>query len=212
MNTGCPSEGHPQTCAKAAHRPAVASGVSRNDLRIQASHASVSRERTLGLQDWKVPETTQRRSTYFRPALGAGARRAAPRGPTARGPSACLTLFSRPSRTSMPLWLRYSSRRLTRPCSPSILVSRLLCRGKSRQPSGLREGCKIKQLLGRGASQSPDDRALPFKRAGMCLAQRGAEASTFRVCGTGLMLRVKGLRLKHSLFLDVLREAPPRLT
>lgn len=48
--------------------------------------------------------------------------------------STCLTLFSRPSMTSMPLWLRYSSRRFTRLCRPSILVSRLLCKTEGQQP------------------------------------------------------------------------------
>lgn len=63
---------------------------------------------------------------------GRGARRgAAPAAPPApHGPRrhGRLTLFSRPSMTSIPLWLRYSSRRFTRLCSPSIFVRRLLCR------------------------------------------------------------------------------------
>lgn len=46
-----------------------------------------------------------------------------------------LTLFSRPSITSIPLWLRYSSRRFTKLCRPSIFVSRLLCRGESKSIS-----------------------------------------------------------------------------
>lgn len=68
-----------------------------------------------------------------------------------RQTSTHLTLFSRPSMTSMPLWLRYSSLRFTRLCRPSILVSRLLCKRESQQLSEQCRG-KTKGLMGKKVS------------------------------------------------------------
>lgn len=49
-----------------------------------------------------------------------------PKGQQFRRAFGLLTLFSSPSMTSMPLLLRYNSRKFTKLCSPSILVRRLL--------------------------------------------------------------------------------------
>lgn len=83
-----------------------------------------------GLEDTRDP----RRHVCWRPALRLSVARpsACTRGCAhpPRQTSGRLTLFSRPSMTSMPLWLRYSSCRFTRLCRPSILVSRLLWEGE----------------------------------------------------------------------------------
>lgn len=72
-----------------------------------------------------------------------------------------LTLFSSPSMTSMPLWLRYNSRKFTKLCSPSILVRRLFCKSSrlfsttpnKPKPMGLTGGNRFsKEWLGRGNS------------------------------------------------------------
>lgn len=81
-----------------------------------------------------------------------------------------LTLFSRPSMTSMPLWLRYSSRRFTRLCRPSILVSRLLCGREGQQPSEQRGGYKTVCFSGKETSR---------------LEASWQQCAAFRVCQLG---------------------------
>lgn len=63
-----------------------------------------------------------------------------PRAHPPRWTKGRLTLFSRPSITSMPLWLRYSSLKFTRLCRPSILVSLLLWEG---EPTAVRIMCRV---------------------------------------------------------------------
>lgn len=115
-----------------------------------------------------------------------------------------LTLFSRPSMASMPLWLRYSSRRFTRHCRPSILVSRLLC-GESQQLSG-RVGCGGNGF-GAGRSHRHSTRKGPERGSQREQGRRSQPAGPgSRSCtrGQGLYAELGGL--------DALGEGRPRLT
>lgn len=119
-----------------------------------------------------------------------------------------LTLFSRPSITSMPLWLRYSSLRFTRLCRPSILVSLLLWK-ESRQPSESCVGCEIRQLLGKEVSLVGEfgQLGIPLKTGQHRVMKREKDQHLQSVVlGYNSCVKVEGFYAKNLLFLDVLRE------
>lgn len=95
--------------------------------------------------------------------------------------------------TSMPLWLRYSSRRFTRLCRPSILVSRLLCR---ESQNGVRPGASGEQGCGPGAA---DNRAPPTAAAGAL--PRGRQTRALRLLSRAkLVCMARGFDARNSLF------------